>query len=343
MEAEIIVDIFNSDVFSATTMTNVINEMAYVPQVITSLDIFEVDGISTTSMIVQKRGDTLDLIQSSERGASGEAIKIDERNAVTFNAVHLKLEDKIKSEAIQNVISYANPLAPMPLEEVRDDRLLRMNRRHDFTREYHLLGAVQGLVLDRDNSVIYDLYDRFDIAQPAAAPLGLTDAWTADMGGVIKKKISNVIRSVRRSLGQNVPTGYLAFCGDDFFDALTNHPEVRETYKFQAEASEMRGDFTFGTFKYAGVQWLNYYGSGACEIATDNAQLIPLGVPEMFVQKFAPADTFAHVNKKGLIRYAFASLDPRTPPRFIDLETQSNPLTICTRPAALRTLHLGDA
>lgn len=343
MEPEIIVDIFNSDVFSATVMTDSINEMAYVPQFLTSMDIFEVDGIPTTSAYVVKRGEQLDLVQTSQRGASGSAIDIDERKAFPLQSVHLKLEDRITSEAIQNTISFNSPMQLQTMEELRDDRLRRMSRRLDFTLEYHKLGAIQGMVLDANGEVLLDLFDKFDIAQPAVVPMQLDAAWTADEGGFIVKKLNPVLRGVDDALGENQATGYLSLCGHDFFDQLVAHPERRETYKFQNEASDLRGDFHYRQFKYGGVTWVDYRGRGACAIAADSAQLIPLGVPELFRQLFAPADTFQHVNRKGLVKYAFASLDQRTPPRFIDLETQSNPVTFCSRPQVLRTLHAGNA
>ena len=55
-----------------------------------------------------------------------------------------------------------------------------------MTEEYHRLGAIQGLVLDKDGSVLFDLYDEFGVPEPAAIEIDLTRAgWTQDKSGLL--------------------------------------------------------------------------------------------------------------------------------------------------------------
>lgn len=339
---ETVADIFNSDIFSATTMTDAINELAFVPQFITSTGLFEPDGVPTTTVFIEKRGESLEIIQTTERGAAGVNLSIDRRLAVPFTAVHLQPEDRIKADEIQNVLSFGSARQLMALEELRDQRLRKMSRSLDFTLEYHKLGAIQGLVLDKDGSPIEDLYDKFAISPHADVPMQLDAAWTEADGGFIVKKINPLLRGVDDDLDGNEATGYLSLCGDDFFDALIGHPERRETYKFQSEAASLRDDFHYRQFNYGGIQWVNYRGRGACKIAATTARLVPLGVPELFRQLFAPADTFDHVNTMGEVKYAWATPDPSGKNKFMDLEAQSNPITFCSRPKVLRKLLLGS-
>lgn len=336
MEPITLADVFKSDLFRTTTMTAAVNEIAYVPTRLAELGIFHVEGISTTSAFIEKVGDTLVLVQSTARGGPGVSVTIDKRNAIAFESVRLSLDDALLPDSIQNVRAFGGTQL-QGVQEVRDGRLGRMSRSIDLTLEYHRLGAVQGLILDADGSVIDDLYDKFGISEPAAVPLNLDVAFsTVTEQAVVKPIITDVLRAIDAELGGISPSGYWAPCGDDFFDALESHGELRHTLQAQ-EARGLREDGR-RSFTYGGVTWENYRGTGSVALAATEARIIPLGVPELFQQLFAPADTFEAVNTNGQVKYAMATMASNN--KKIDLEVQSNPITLCTRPKVLRKLTL---
>ena len=121
---------------------------------------------------------------------------IDRREAIPFQSAHLQLEDRIYADEIQNVRGFGTENALQGVEEVRDQRLNKMSRSIDLTLEYHRLGAIQGLVLDADGSVLEDLFDKFGIAEPDDIGLELDAAWTETDGGVIRKKLAGVTRGI---------------------------------------------------------------------------------------------------------------------------------------------------
>lgn len=334
MEPLTIADVINSDLFRLTTMTAAINEFAYVPTRLGELDLFGVQGVPTTSVLIEKVGETLTLVPNTPRGGPGTKVTLDRRNAVEFRSAHLQLEDSIKADEVQNVRAFGGSQL-LGVQEVRDARLMKMSRSLDLTLEYHRLGAIQGLVLDADGTtVLDDLYDKFGIAEPSAIDLNLDATYNEGDPAAIKPVITGALRAVDAVLGGLTPSGYLALCGDDLFDDLEGHPELRETLKYQ-QGSQMREDGR-RTFTYGGVTWENYRGSGAVAIGTNEARLIPLGVPDLFQQLFAPADTMEAVNTMGQVKYAMATPDPSGKNKSIELEAQSNPITFCTRPTALR-------
>lgn len=335
MEPLTIADVFRSDLFSSTSLTAAINEIAYVPQRLSDLGLFEVQGIPTTTAFVEKVGETLALVANSARGGPGQSVAIDRRNAVPFRAAHLQLDDAIYADEIQDVRGFGvNQL--QGIAEVRDGRLLKMSRSLDLTLEYHRLGAIQGLVLDADGTtVLADLFDLFDIAPRTAVTLNTDVAFdSTDTAAVIKPLITQALRDVDTDLGGFTPSGYLILCGDAFFDGLEGHSELRDTLRFQNGVT-LRDDGR-RSFTYGGATWENYRGAGAVSIDTDEARLIPLGVPGLFQQLFAPADTMAAVNSMGKVKYSMAGPDPSGKDKFISLEAQSNPITYCTRPKVLR-------
>jgi hypothetical protein len=343
MDPIAVADVFRSNLFGTTSLTNAVNEIPYVPQRLMELDVFDVQGIPTTTAFIEKKGEALVLVPSTPRGAPGTSVSIDRREAIPFQAAHLQLEDRIYADEIQNVRAFGSGNQLEGVQQVRDQRLTKMSRSIDLTLEYHRLGAIQGLVLDADGTtVLEDLFDKFGISEPDDIGLELDAAWTIADGGVVRKALAGVTRGIDDDLGGFTPTGYHAFAGDDFFDALVGHPEVVDTYRASAAAAELRGD-PRRTFQYGNITFENYRGQGAVKIADDEARVIPLGVPELFVQLFSPADIMSAVNTMGQVKYALAVPDPSGKDKFIEMEVQSNPITYCTRPRVLRRLLLGEA
>jgi hypothetical protein len=99
----------------------------------------------------------------------------------------------------------------------------------------------------------------------------------------------------------------------------------------------LRADNRAG-FYFAGVFWEEYRGnvSGQPFVADGTALMIPEGVPDLFVTHFAPADYMETVNTLGLPYYA--KQEAMDFGKGIMVEAQSNPISLCTRPAAVVVL-----
>lgn len=328
-------DLFNTTAFSMGTLTASINEIAYVPQAISSSGLFEEQGVATTTVSIEKRGENLVLLSTKPRGARGTPMTNDKRKMLTLDIPHIPAEDALRPDEIQNVRSFGTPGQLEGVTEVRDQKLRKMSRSLDMTLEYHRLGAIQGLVLDADGSTLFDLFDEFDVDQPDIVDLNLDAAWDEADGGRVRALIQGIVRDIRDALGGRPYTGVDSYCGDALFDALTNHPELRQTYLNQQAANQMRENpDPFESVRYGGVTFKNYRGSGDVAIDDDQCQFVPLGVPELFITRFAPAPWFSAVNSIGLPKYVMASLDI-TGEKEITLEAQSNPICLCTSPQAL--------
>ena len=72
------------------------------------------------------------------------------------------------------------------------------------------------------------------------------------------------------------------------------------------------------------------------KVGDANARFFPMGIPGLFLTRFAPANYIEALNTKGLPKYAKAAPDPSGFNKFINLEAQSNPLNLCTKPLVLR-------
>jgi len=333
-------DIFNDDGFSCQSMTAKVNKEPFRPGQIGALGVFEEDGVTTTIVSVEERNGKLSLIEPSERGGPGETTDDEDRNLIPFEIDHYQRDDAIKADEVQNVRAFGTE---GDLETV-DNRVMTKLRRHlgdlDMTLEHQRVGAIKGIVTSKSGKVLHNLYDRFGIAVPAPVSLEL-DVDTTEVDKVIK---NDVIFSLEDDL--DVPyTGIHAMCGRDFITALWAHKRVRETFLNHVGAETLRGVMP-DKFDFGGITWERYKtgakatadAGGSPYIANDEARLIVTGVPELFITRFAPADYEETVNTIGLPRYANQYPMPNNKGR--NLEVQSNPISICTQPKALRRLTL---
>lgn len=334
----LIADVVGGDAFSIVTLTAAINEQPYVPSFLGDLGLFSEEGVSTTTVAVEKKGQALSLVQSSPRGAPGTPIQGDKASLVDFRAPRLAVTAQLTADEVQNVRAFGgNQLAG--IEQKRDEKILKMSRSLDLTLEYHRMGAIQGLVLDADGSTLFDLYDKFGISARAEVDLNLDAAYDANdptKSGAIRKAVTSILRDIDTDLGGDVATGYMCLCSDTGWDALTNAPEVRQTYLNQAQAAELREKDGREAFKFGKCTFVNYRGAGSVKIPDDKFRFLPLGVPELFITRFVPADYMEAVNTNGLPKYVKAVPDPSGYNRFIEMEAQSNPVVLCTRPRVLR-------
>ena len=62
-------DIFSSSAFSMVALTDAINKMPYVPGRIGQLGLFREQGVSTTSVMIEEREGSLNLVETTARGA----------------------------------------------------------------------------------------------------------------------------------------------------------------------------------------------------------------------------------------------------------------------------------
>lgn len=327
-------DIFSGDAFGVVSLTQAINSMPYVPGRLGQLGIFEESGITTTTVMIEEKAGTLALVPTKPRGAPGTQNKPDKRKVRSLAVPHLPLEDNIMADEIQNVRAFGSENEVETVQRMVSQRLGRMAINMDATLEYHRIGAVKGTILDSDgSSTIFNLFTEFGVSQEAEKDFDLDNA--APASGAVMKVCNAVIRLIEDNLGSSPYAGIMALCSAEFFDDLTAHKEVRETYLYQNGAA-LRERTARRSMYYGGITFEEYRGSvgGTAFVAADKAHLFPIGVPGLFVTHYAPADYMETVNTLGLPRYAKQAVDAKFQ-KYVDIEVQTNPLNLCTRPKVL--------
>lgn len=329
------IQIFEDEAFSVSSLLTVINEEHALPGQIAGMGLFEEQGVSTTTVQIEKDGTTLALVPAAPRGGVGLSVVADKRKLIPFNTVHLPQRFQILADEIQGIRAVGSQTELQAVQSVVNRRIEKARLQLDLTHEYQRHGAMAGLILDADGeTMLLDIYHAFGIERPVAFSMGLNSADT-DVSG----KCVEVLDIIDDELGNVPSTGARALCGKNFWAMLIAHKKVRETYLNSEAASALRGDrrqaFTFG-----GILWERATGKhgGHAFVAPDSARVFPEGVPELFISAFAPADYMETVNTEGLPYYA--KLDRLPFDKGVMGEAQSNPLHLCTRPLAVRELTI---
>lgn len=332
-----VLDIFNDSAFNVTSLTDAINDLEFKPGRIGEMGLFNASSVDTTTIAIEKKGELLTIVPPTPRGAPGTTVGKEKRDMRPLLIPHFEINDAIYADEVQGVRAFGQ-------EQARETVALKVGQRfatHTInfavTEEVARLGAVQGVITYQDGSTL-NLFQTFGVTQAAVIDFDLDNASPA--AGTLRKKCADINRKMSDALGGVPFTGIHAFCGDNFFDDLLSHPEVRATYdgseaKFLRESYIGPNRTSYGIFEFGGIVFENYRGAIGAEtsIDTNEVSLFPVGVPGLFKSAYAPADYIETVNTMGQRLYSKQYRMPND--KGVNLEIQMNALQYCTRPKAL--------
>jgi hypothetical protein len=331
---------FNDPQFSVIALTAALNDQPFVPGQIGDLGIFEEDGVNVTTVEVEEENGVLDLIEPTPRGAPGVTIGDSERNKIPFNMDHFEINDAVYADEVQGVRALGSDDALETIQSRIDSKQERHARAMDNTLEHYRVGAIKGLIVSKSGRVLHNLYDRFGIAVPNAVNLGIGAGEVANLGELL----DGVTHSVEDDLDANYDHLHV-LTGRTFHTKMWTQKVVRETFLNTNAAEVLRRGiprvFEFGDMvfeRYRTGRKAKTANNNAAYIADDEARLFPVGVPEMYLTRFGPADYEETVNTIGLPRYARQYAMPNGKGRHLD--AQMNVINLCTRPGALRRLTI---
>lgn len=331
---------FSGDAFSVVTLTKAVNEIKPVPSRIAELGLFETQSVPTTTIAIERKGDTLVLVPPTPRGGPGVTLDHAKRDILDLIIPHFEINDTVYADEVQNVRAFGSSTAMESVINKVVEKMAVAANSMAATEEFARMGAVKGVVTYADGSET-NLFTEFGVVAEPVIDFALTAPSPAE--SALRRKCAGVKRRVMDILGGVSMRGLHAFCGDDFFDDLLSHPEVRETYKGWSEArilresyvGDDRGTGSYGLFEFGGIVWENYRGAvgSTAFIESDGCHLFPVGVPGLFCTAYGPADFEETVNTMG--QPIYAKQWPMPNGKGIHLAVQKNALSYCTRPKVL--------
>jgi len=331
-------NIFAGEPFTTISLIESFERQPHIPGRAGQLIDWSVDGIITTVAQVEWVEGSLKLLNPTPRGGNGETTEEDLARAKPLNIPHYQHDDTIMADEVQNerALGSENQLMrAMELVEMRQRQHAQWKL--DPTLEYQRIGALTGVILDASGDTRLDLFDFFEVNKPAVVNQNMTTL----VDGKLRTSFTKTRRASRKAVGGAVYGKSRVLAGDDYWDALIENKEVRESYLAQAEASQLRGNSLYEQFDFAGITFENYQGDkedGTPFIAADEARMFQTGVPGLWRTIYAPADYNETVNTRGRPRYS--QIVEKQNKKGWDMESQFNAINYCQRPESLRTFKL---
>lgn len=323
------INIFQDEAFSVPNLTAAINETQHVPGRIGALGLFHEQGISSLVVQIEYDGQKIGLVAARPRGSAGTPVTLKGRRYLPFNTVHLPQESTMYADEIQGIRAFGQQTELETAEGRVNTYLAKHRKQLDMTHEYQRIGAIKGQIVDADGvTVLLDVYRSFGIEQH------IFNMELGTAATIARSKCEDVVDLIEDELGELPMTTVRALCGQKFWKDLTNHKSVRETYMNTIQASELRGEVA-KEFELGGIVFERYRGriAGQPYVPDDEAYAFPEGVPELFISRYAPADYMETVNTEGLPYYS--RVEPLRMGKGLEIESQSNPLHIPTRPKVI--------
>lgn len=338
---------FHNPAFSMASMTAAINLIPNRYGRMEELNLFPPKPVRTRQIIVEEQNGVLNLLPTLPPGSPGTVGTRAKRKVRSFVIPHIPHDDVVLPEEVQGLRAFGSETEMESIAGVMARHLQTMRNKHAITLEHLRMGALKGVILDADGSVIYDLYREFEITRKEINfKLGKTvnNEWVSS-DTEVRNLCVEVLGYLEQSLLGEYMNGVHCLCSPEFFAALISHNKVKEAYANYQQGvmliNDVRAGFTFGgiTFSEYRGQATDAHGITRRFIAAGEAHCFPLGTIDTFGTYFAPADFNETANTLGQTIYA--KQEPRKFDRGTDLHTQSNPLPMCHRPGVLVKLTMG--
>lgn len=324
-----------SDAFTIVGLTQSVNLIPNEYGRLLRGGLFGDQPIRTTTVIIERQGDSLVLLPSMPRGGSGSQATHGKRNLISLVVPHIPLTDVIRPQDFAGVREFGSEASLKTLASVMTKYLIENKRKFNITWEFLMWGAIKGLIIDGDGeTVLEDLFERFKFV-PQEFSFELDNPGTD-----VRAKCRDLRRYMEENLLGDTMTGIHMFVSKEFFDALTGHPNVEKYFLNWAESAQALGRASSKEFVFEGILFEEFGGRAATAsgsnirfIEAGEGHAIPEGTMNTFKTALAPGEFMDTVNTEGEWLYARQAMKDFN--RGVDLWFESNPLPYCARPNLL--------
>lgn len=322
MTSKLFADTFGN----AAELTAAINVASYTPGTLARLKQFSESGISTTEAVIDYATEVVRLVPSAPRGGVAEPYQSGTQEGVKIGAIHLPHRATVYADECQDKRAFGTTDLDSPLA-LRTRKLSGMRTNIEATIENLRFGAIRGKLLDFDGTELLDLYALFGITQTFLS-LNLNVTTTQILNRVIDAE-----RASEDNLGGAVPSGFIALSSPTFMDALRLNPAYDTALRHGRPVDllkDYRTSITVGNTTF--IECRSAPGLPV-RIPAGEAYLVPQGIADLLLTRYAPGDYMDTVNSPGLPLYVKSEELPFG--KGYGLEAQSNPINFCSRPGAI--------
>jgi len=316
-------DIFR-DYFTREQLLQSIAKAQFVPGRLSGL--FSTRALSSTTLALEdmpKNGAA--LITETARGAPSRISSLEKAKVHTFETKHFRVDGSVYADEVLNMRAAGNASAAVEIiQQRRDAMIARMRSDIDMQHEKMRMD-----VLNTPTNAFGNVVGEQTIAFVAAETKVRAEIFT------------KIIKPMEEAMDGIPFTGIHAFCEDTLWAKIIENPAINKTWLNWNAAQGLRAD-PREMVNFGGVTWERLRGITGVTLTSAKARIIPLGVADMFLQAFAPADTLDTVGAGALGTPYYPQAIPSADNRRWYLEIQTNPVMLCTRPYAVLQLASAD-
>lgn len=336
-----IINPFDQGGYGLAEMTQAINILPNLYTSLGEIGLFEFEGVTQRSVIIEQTEGKLSLLPSQPWGAPATVGSREGRSMRSFAVPHIPHDDAITVADVQGIRAVGSD-DPEQVAAVMNRKLRLMRRKHAATREYMEINALRGIVKDGAGTTLYNYFTEFSLAQISV------DFVLGTAGTNVQGKCRDVLRNMEDNLLGETMTSAHALVSGEFFDKLIGHPKAEDAYKYftSAGGNPLREDMR-RRFPFMGIMFEEYRGSvtlsnGTTErlIPAGEGICFPIGTMDTFTTYGAPANLLETANTVGQEIYARQMIEPKG--RWIDLMTEANILPVNKRPRLAIRLHTSN-
>lgn len=334
-------DIFNNDAFKTVSMVDAFKESEYLPQGLNKY--FEFKGVYTETVAIEKKGEELVLIPTSDRGSPLDEKTGLKRTIRDFRTSRIAKGDTIMASELAFIRAFGSETELTQVQSEVAERVMGLDNDLELTFEHMRLGAIQGKTYDADGTtLIYDWYAEWGVTEPTEIDFDLDNA--SPVAGALIKKCNAMVRAIKKECkgAWSGNSKVKALVGSTFWDELVTHPHVEKTYANWEAARSLRGALAepYGNFVFGNIEWEEYQGTDdgtKVSIGATKARFFPTNVRGNLVHAASPSEFLNDVGGKGIRKYAVLERDPATNEKWARPEIYAYPLFYCARPLTLRS------
>ncbi len=334
----LVTDIFNQNAWGVVEFQEeVVEKVDFKPQLLGQLGIFEAVYSRTSAIGVAEKDRTLTLIPTSEDGAPPSELVPQGSKVRLFPTTRLAKGSTIFARELAGVLALPFDLQTREVAQEVSDRTGQIMDDMELTWEHMRFGAIQGKVVDADGvTPIINWYTEWGIPEPDEVDFAL-DSDATD----IRKKCRDIGRAMKvAAKGIWTPSTRIgALVGDEFYDALLNHKQIKESKLGTEQAPLLENIEGFSAREIENITFINYQGTddgSTIAIPSDKARFFPIGARGAFKAGFGPANEFKpYLNQRAREYYGLLLEDTSGRQAWDRTELYSYPLFIATRPEML--------
>lgn len=329
-----------NNAFNLISLSAALNIIQNKYGLIRTSGLFKDKPVRSRTIMIEKKNNTLNLLQTLPPGSPGQKNKMGLRDARPFIIPHIPFDDVILPSEYDGLRAFGSENQLETLASIMNDHLENMEAKHAITEEYQQMGALKGIVADADGSIIYNYFHEFTVKQESVDFLLGTDSTEILLKCVAVKRI------MEDNLHGETMNGITALVDSAFWDRFIVHSIVKTAYERWRDGSALREDLRDG-FWFGGIKFKEYRGTasdfnGVARpfLPASEGISYPEGTQNVFKNFICPADFLETVNTMGQPRYA--KQEARQFNRGIDIHTQANQLPMCMRPALIVKIHTSN-